>query len=228
MTILTFAPDYDHAGETDSREFQQQERAFGLLHEGCHPTSYDNELPFSRRTTQVLAALESTPDKSVDAVAFFCHGGTQWIQPGLHLSKMPASCMKFAQELARVARRDHQLIVVLYACFAGAPGGFAEWLAGELEKRGVDAVVVGHLDKGHTTRNPRVRKYGPHGSVAGMFEPKTSERRAFILEMADEGSTLHLRYPFMPIESVAEELRVSQPEQFSPAPKRGRAASSEA
>jgi hypothetical protein len=118
--------------------------------------------------------------------AFFCHGWQSGIQLGARLEDV--------KELARAMRRvgTDKPTVALYACSAagdndgvdderkpgpGGEGGFADALRDALVKLGAKPTVYAHTTKGHCTKNPWLRRFGPDDDFGGtwLVEPNSPE-----------------------------------------------------
>jgi hypothetical protein len=112
------------------------------------------------------------------SVAFFCHG-TQF---GIQLGAGVDSVRELARGLNRVCQKEPT--VALYACSTGGDnddvdderskgpggdGGFADALRDCMVALGMRPTVYAHTTKGHCTRNPHVRRFGPDDDFGGQW-----------------------------------------------------------
>jgi hypothetical protein len=116
-----------------------------------------------------------------------------------------------SEELAKVSAPN--LIVPLYACLtAGTPvTGFAHRLHTELVRRGlIAAKVFGHTTAGHTSRNPFVKVIDASGA-RWLVPPDSKEFPKWKAHLHATSSTLRLRFPFMALEEILEEIETPVP-----------------
>lgn len=169
LRALALYPAHNSPGKRDmSGAFRPAARKFAQLH--SQPADcvvpVDCRGPQSERRAQVRDAIASGPWSTWDCVAFFCHGWRAGIQMGCtlaHTGWLASILWEHGTE---------NLIVPLYACStaqggAGGDGGFADMLRDRLCELGaVHCRVDAHDRKGHTTRNPYVRRFEGRGEKA--------------------------------------------------------------
>ena len=142
------------------------------------------------RASNLFDAIEQAPC-GIECFAYFGHGVPNGLPTAnIYVSDVP----RLADLLRRKAAPG--LRVVLYACLAATPGGFAQRLA---EALGGAAKVYGHTSTAHAARNPDVTVY-PDGVA---IVPAGSPLRHFWAQ-ALTNSTLWAEFPFMTIEEVHE------------------------
>lgn len=187
-------------------EFQRGAKAFCALYKLSPPVLIDTEKDkLSREANRlksqaVYDAMEKAVDGTLDVIAFFGHG-------------MPDSLPTFGLvtgDIERLAPRikakcKSKAAILLYACSAGAFGGFASTLAYAVnggsgtENRCI--MVYGHLNDGHTYHNAQCSYFpGP-----GYVVPPTSPLfRSWYQRMWH--TDLWARFPFMSDIALANEL----------------------
>lgn len=209
MTALAFAPKYNTCKKRDATgAFQPEARAF--LETGLDGVTYgdlvivDNHLHADEMRARILDAIaEHKPDH----VAFFCHGWATGIQFGFGM----AHVKQLAEDIATIDRPT----VTLYCCLtADGPtdgdGGFADALRDALCQAGaVNCRVDAHTTAGHTTRNPRVRRFdglgSAHGGTGGQWivMPQSALWGRWVRALRGD---LRFRFPGMEIAEIHEEL----------------------
>jgi hypothetical protein len=134
-----------------------------------------------------------------DFFAYFGHG-EPWGMVSANISSR-AGAMELAQRIMRKANRG--LVVMLYACNCGAPGGFASWLADALSP--INATVYAHLPpKGHTFMNANVVSYPGGDWVIPTGHPLWGQ---WYRDMHNElDGDLWARFPFMTQMELEAEL----------------------
>jgi hypothetical protein len=151
---------------------------------------------------EVMDAINS-PDSGSgwETFAYFGHGGSDALWSArIHGQDQAADLAK-----AIAAKAAPGIIVMLYACDAGAPNGFASWLADGLA--GVNGTVYGHLPPpGHSFTNPNVVSY-PGGDPVVSRTDKYKWSNWCEL-MRDERSPFWASFPFMSDTLLDEALRV--------------------
>ncbi len=133
-----------------------------------------------------------------DVFAYFGHGDSN------ALGSADIRGRKGSTTLANVLRPkcNTGVIIMLYACNTGAPGGFAEWLAEDLAS--VHATVYAHVPPpGHTFQNANVVVY-PGG--APVIPRHSSLWRDWYRDMHATGNELWARFPFMTAKELEAEL----------------------
>ncbi len=138
------------------------------------PFIFDNSLPAPRVRASIFAALGAVPANSLNIVAYFGHG-----MPDALLSAHIGlnDLIPFAALLnEKCAPRAN---VVLYACSAGAPGGFADQLGQMMQK---EIWVFGHSSWGSYSNVSMFRRYPggvPWGGVGRIYGFFNRERERF-------------------------------------------------
>jgi Fe2+ or Zn2+ uptake regulation protein len=126
----------------------------------------DNHARVHDRRKQVVDALHES--ENLRHLAIFAHGWRTGIQMGFRLNHL----RPLARQIEKVAA-DDAITVTLYCCSTaqggpGGDGGFADELRDALCHVGlVHCRVDAHVNKGHTTRNPHVRRFEGGGSQYG-------------------------------------------------------------
>jgi hypothetical protein len=153
------------------------------------------------RRRVLKAAREGGSDAAWDTVAIFCHGGNNALWSAGLIADQGA------QALADVIRPRAAagIVIILYACNAGAPGGFASMLATKLAE--VNAVVYGHTSARHTFANPDTTVFPPGDPVVARNSPLWKNWSA---DIVDQSNDLWARFPFMTAEELAAELTVPE------------------
>jgi hypothetical protein len=133
---------------------------------------YDNgeqdDVPASRRRGEIMAALGGIPDGSLDFVAYFGHGD----RGGLISAGIGTTHLNdFAGTLK--AKLKNRAAIILYACGAGAPGGFASRLADAFDPAS-GILVFGHIGPGHYAQIPMFRRYPGGHRLARNYEGRLS------------------------------------------------------
>jgi hypothetical protein len=153
------------------------------------------------RRRVLKAAREGGSGAAWETVAIFCHGGNNALWSAGLIGD------EGAQALADVIRPRAAagIVIILYACNAGSPGGFASNLATKLAD--VNAVVYGHTSARHTYANPDTTVH-PSGD---WVVPKNSPLwKNWSADIVDQSNDLWARFPFMTAEELAAELTVPE------------------
>lgn len=175
MTVVGIACETNRPLRRDGDEFVREAQKFVRLNGGRLFRFGDG--PIVQRRTAVYASLhEAGKDPGLDTVGFFCHGTPGGIQAGFSVET--------AEDLARHIPATVRA-VVLYACSAGAEGGFAQ----ELSMR-CGADVIGHATRGHATRNPHLVLWQggegrPLGGSPGPLMPRAWREWRSLVEGED-------------------------------------------
>jgi len=167
--VVAIAAAYDTKGKRDaSQAFVPEAKAFAHYWQtdgyDARFVPLDNRHARTARRAETIMALLPP----LRHVALFGHGWRSGIQHGFGLRDLPA----LARHL-RYAALDDALVVTLYCCStaqgaAGGDGGFADTLRDALCLEGITHCRVdAHETRGHTTRNPNVRRFEGQGSVYG-------------------------------------------------------------
>jgi len=208
MDGLILAAGKNRQGENDSTgAFQIAANQFQAInHVSSSPIFFDNSgegpsgYPAIRQRV-LKAAREGGSGAAWDVVAIFCHGGNNALWSAGLIGDDGASALA---DVIR-PRAKAGIIIVLYACNAGSPGGFASMLADKLA--GVNAVVYGHTSARHTYANPDTTVFPGGTAVIAKSSPLWKNWNADIL---DQSNDLWARFPFMTAEELAAELTVPE------------------
>lgn len=164
---LAFAPASNTEGKKDATgAFHPEARAWAQFVGEAEVVRFDNTRGKVAQRSAVLSAICDA--KNLSHLAFFCHGWTNGIQPGITTSDLNA--VAAAVELASPLV---DLVVTLYCCSTGGggiggDGGFADEFRDALCRRGVTRCVIdAHVTPGHTTQNPHVRRFTGAGTEYG-------------------------------------------------------------
>lgn len=130
---------------------------------------YDNgaqdDVPDARRRNEILTALRAVPENSLDFVAYFGHGHHGGLlSAGIGLAHLN----EFAEALR--PRLKNMAAIMLYACGAGAPGGFASRLADAFDPAS-GVLVFGHIGPGIYSDIPMFRRF-PGGHQLARNYPR--------------------------------------------------------
>ncbi len=226
--VIAFAPLHNTPGKADAAEFQARARAFVKLHGGKVCLFDDSKRPHDRASDILhwINEYDARTSKLV-CVAFFCHGWSRGIEAGFDL-RVGRGMLPSILATALATKGGAGLIVPLYCCSTadepggagktidtneapGGDGGFADALRDGLCKVGVtNCRIDAHDTDGHTTRNPRVRRFEGSGSLLGGYggrwivapnDPLFPKWRHALRE-----TDLDLRYPFLDVGAVLREL----------------------
>ena len=168
----------------------------------------DNHANTCARRAEVINAVKSA--QNLHHFAIFAHGWRTGIQMGFRIGHLRA----LARQLDKVAASE-KLIVTLYCCStaqgeAGGDNGFADELRDALCGVGLDYCRVdAHTNKGHTTRNPHVRRFegqgSPFGGAGGAYivPPSSKNWRPWRAALRTD---LRFRFSQMTAAEVIEEL----------------------
>lgn len=214
--ILAFAPKHNSHGRRDaSHAFIPEAKAFCMLHGAAPPILFDNEQAFLARCAFVRGRIEACEPGALETLALFCHGWKDGLQVGVRIG----SVRPFVDSLSKVAAP--QLRIILYCCDTardadddrvddtkpgpGGDGGFADKLRDECRIAGVSATVYAHTTAGHTTRNPRVRRFDPDEMAGGhwVIEPYGPMWGRWRKALRGD---LRFRFPFLSELAIAAEL----------------------
>ncbi len=208
MDGLILAAGKNRPGENDSTgAFQLAANQFRTINRvSSSPVFFDNSGEekghYAEVRQRVLkAAREGGSSAAWDTAAIFCHGGSNALWSAGLIGDDGASALA---DVIR-PRATAGIIIILYACNAGSPGGFASMLAGKLA--GVNAVVYGHTSARHTYANPDTTVF-PGGN---WVVPKTSLLwKNWNDDILDQSNDLWARFPFMTADQLAAELSVPE------------------
>lgn len=133
---------------------------------GARVEYVDNRATVHHRRAEMIHALGGTTQ--LRHLAIFAHGWRTGIQMGFRLNHLSA----LARHIDAVCADDSP-VISLYCCStaqgdAGGDGGFADELRDALCEQGLMGCRVdAHTNRGHTTRNPYVRRFEGAGSNYG-------------------------------------------------------------
>lgn len=172
--------------------FQPGARTFAHLNGLSPPILFDNSNHAKARAT-IRDTILKAPGL-LDVVAYFGHGLHDSL-PSAGIS-MPTIGEFAGAILCKAARA---MCVVLYACSAGAPNGFASRLADLLP--GTGAIVYGHDRSGHAYMNPYVTRFRGGGYVIAPNDRLFGRWRRALAT-----SDLWARFPFMTDQDLRQNL----------------------
>lgn len=169
--VVAISVAHDTKGKRDaSRAFIPEAKAFAdyWADDGFHThvALIDNRKPRAARRAETLAAVRAFGP--IAHLGLFCHGWRNGVQVGFRVQELPALTEALAQMADTSALR-----VSLYCCSTahggtGGDGGFADVLRDQLCERGlINCRIDGHTTRGHTTKNPYVRRFEGEGSHFG-------------------------------------------------------------
>lgn len=138
-----------------------------------------------RKSLYVQTVLATVCNHSIDRIAFFCHGTSNWFDAGFVTSNIAT----IKDELRRVLIPNKSKIALFCCATGSSDNGLAMALSAA-----ADAPVMAHKTSGHTTRNPYKRMF-ENGLHRDMW-PK--DRKAFREWQA------RLATPFGPFEAWEE------------------------
>ncbi len=187
MDGLILAAGKDRAGENDStKAFQLAANQFHAINSvSSPPIFFDNsgEGPSGYAAIRQRVLKAAQPGGSAGAwevVAIFCHGGNDALWSAGLIGDDGATALA---DVIR-PRAKAGIIIILYACNAGNPGGFASMLAGKLT--GVNAVVYGHTSARHTYANPDTTVFPPGTAVIAKNSPLWTNWDADITDQSND------------------------------------------
>jgi hypothetical protein len=198
MNGFIMAPAHNKTGRCDATgAFHIGAAKFQRIHSLPAWVKFENS---DSRTADAKGFLKQIADQpgGWDVFAYFGHGDSN------ALGSADIRGRKGATTLADALRPkcNDGVIIMLYACNTGAPGGFAEWLADDLA--GKNATVYAHVPPpGHTFTNANVVQY-PGGE---WVIPKSSPLwKDWYKDMHAEQNELWARFPFMCADELETEL----------------------
>lgn len=160
---------------------------------------FDNRQSNARRRDEILTALQrGSGGAPFDAFVYFGHG----IPTGLPSAGF---YMDDAAGLAEAISRycSVEVKVVLYACWAGAPGGFAWRIGDELKRlRNAGFSAYSHALDGHAFTNPTVRRFPSNLGQTGITVAPAGKIAQWIRAMRDPRRELWAEFPFMTDEEI--------------------------
>jgi len=212
--------------------FIPQAQVFAKIHTAAGHTvtrvPFANDLLPAARKKAFYDAIRAA--KGLDGFAYFGHGlRTSLPSAGLQLSDIP----ELAKLLAAATNPDTRTLrIALYACSAAASplrvvvrtddegvyggegsgdGGFADLLRDALAQLKIKGHVDAHINAGHTTTNPYVKRFvsdGEHTGVGGewLVSPKDAKLfKAFRKKLTDD-RTFRMNFTFMEADAVRAAL----------------------
>lgn len=212
---MIFTPDRNTDGSDYTGAFKPESERYARWYEGQGDTVEVHAININAERWERVDAMERAIDGAhgIDRLAFFCHGWKTGMQLGLRCDTEDdrERLLMFAGHVYR--QSTAQLKVSLYACLTGKGGAdsFANELFKALRFRGcADVSVFGHTDAGHATRNADAIIFSadhPDGEV--VAQPRTPMNRHFDKRLDDKTDSLRWRAPYMTVEALRDELRVS-------------------
>jgi hypothetical protein len=188
----------------EENEFVRGAKAFCSSHKKIKrwvPIDNATEGDYRGRAAATFEALDEAEDGTLDAIAFFGHGQPTFL-PSFGL---------FTGDIGRLGDRikakcKARSAILLYACSAGAFGGFAEKLAAAVNSGGSTTkdcrVVYGHLVDGHAYQGAYYTYFPGRRYVVSPTVPLFGVWQKKIM-----GSDLWARFPFMSDDDLSEELQ---------------------
>lgn len=199
MNGFIMAPSHNKPGRHDATgAFHVGAAAFQRVHSLPPWVRFENTE--DSRTADAKGFLKLIQDQpgGWDVFAYFGHGDSN------ALGSADVRGRKGATALADALRPKCNVgvIIMLYACNTGAPGGFAQWLAEDLANLG--ATVYAHVPPpGHTFQNANVVVYPGGAPVVPRSSPLW---RDWYRDMHAAGNELWARFPFMTAKELEAEL----------------------
>jgi len=205
--VLAIAPLHDTKGKRDaSRAFIPEAHRFVDYWEGQglsgRVVCVDNRATNHVRRHELIHALGGT--SQLRHLAIFAHGWRTGVQFGFRLNHLSA----LARHITAVSIDDSP-VVTLYCCSTaqgdtGGDGGFADELRDALCEQGLTGCRVdAHTNRGHTTRNPYVRRFEGEGSHYGgqgghpIVRPRGKHWARWKTALRDRDDVLRYRFPRM-------------------------------
>jgi len=205
---LTLAPKHNRPGRSDATgAFHLGTKRFRDVH-GTPFEHFDNGTndeehngPGQKKIRdRVFEIMRTHPGPPWDVFAYFGHG----ISNGLPSAGIYSSNIKALAELIR-AKAKPGIVVLLYACLAGSPGGFAAKLQAALADK--NARVYGHASAGRAFANADKTVHPPGHFVVAKSDALWRKWKQTI--NASDGNPkidLWARFPFMSKEQLVAEL----------------------
>lgn len=209
--------------------FLPESEAFKKLNKVSSVVTFDNTLPFGKRSGQVLKRLSTlfSTEQNFDDVAIFCHGWGDGIQAGFTRRNVKTLVAALNPNLSRRTAVDENATVILYCCSTGddpdhddtksAPGvdvgegSFADAFRDELCKAGhTECRVVAHTTAGHTTRNPYAIFFEGLGSsiggVGGVIPVTPKQKQLWSTWVKLLKTNFRFEYPFMTVGEIHDRI----------------------
>lgn len=222
------APRFDSPPDAQNPQGHDSTGAFQLGLErlrDCHQAAggtvvthlFDNHARGQERRRDVLTALgQATAGGRLDGFMYFGHGWPGGLSSAsFGLDDVPT----LAEAIIRATNPGAK--IVLYACSAAAPGGFAYQLGRALcawANHGM--AVFGHPVLGHSFRNAMVRRFPSSRGETGETVAPPGQYDAWRRAMAN--TTLWARFAFLTPEEIRAEVEgfaLSHPAQHHAAPR---------
>lgn len=229
--VLIFVPKHNSHGKRDvtGAFLPEAKRLLAVSDLGSVLEMIDNKQPMAKRRKSVLRRILELSEAGCvfDSVAVFCHG---W-QDGIQIGFSRKSVMQFAEAISLATKGNQKVTVPLFCCSTGedpedesltAAGtgddSFADKLRDALCEIGlVHCRVMAHTTVAHTTSNPMVLfmdGMGSYSGGAGGYAPVSPKSRLWgpwKRALRDRrNNTLRLRFSWMTVEEIHEELNVSR------------------
>jgi hypothetical protein len=228
IRVLALVPEHNSHGKKDvtGAFLPEAKKLVKLARADSKLVQIDNSLPFNKRRAATLAALKEAGENAqyYDSVAIFCHG---WLD-GIQLGFKRRHVEQLAQAIGDVTGHEQDVVVPLFCCSTGedpdddpltAAGtgddSFADKLRDALCQSGMENCrVMAHTTVAHTTSNPMVLfmdgMCSPEGGAGGYapVSPKSKLWPTWKRTLRDrKGSTMRLRFPYMDVVDIHEELK---------------------
>jgi hypothetical protein len=215
MKGLVFASSVNRPGEHDaSYVFVPGARQFARKY-GLSVTPFDETQGHHKQVAHDTVFNTIRAARQLDVIAYFGHGLPHALgSAGIAEAEAPA----LAAAINAAAAPDCK--VILYACWCGIPGGFAETLSRSLS---AGITVFGHSQRGHAYQNPYVARYPyrPEDTQPFIIEHGCSTLWHEWNKELHGNSELWMRYPFM-TKAEVERWLGPLPTMFPPVYGRGR------
>jgi hypothetical protein len=199
MNGFIMAPTHNKEGRADATgAFHVGAAKFQKIHSLPPWVKFENDE--TSKTADAKGFLKKITDQpgGWDVFAYFGHGNNG------SLGSADVRGRKGASALADAMRPkcNDGIIIMLYACNTGAPGGFAQWLSEDLA--GKNATVYAHVPPpGHSFTNANVVSYPGGEFVVPRSSPLWKD---WYKDMHAEHNELWARFPFMTQEELEAEL----------------------
>lgn len=199
MNGFIMAPAHNKEGRCDATgAFHIGADIFQKVHKLPAWVKFENDETSKTSDTKGFLDIISKQAGNWDVYAYFGHANTN------ALASADVRGRKGATLLANTLRPKLKTggVVLLYACMAGQPGGFADWLSQDLADKRI--TVYGHLPpKGHTFQNACMLRYPGGDWVVPRTSPLWGD---WYRDFHSLGNDLWARFPWMTQDQIEAEL----------------------